>query len=579
MRETDPTRDRRVVLVGKRARFAVAEPFFESGPQLPLRRGSARVRPGRLALADVDRDGARLVQELGSPQTTRDVLDALLLDRGVRAEFPDELRAAARSAADEVRVAGSEGRADLSQLPTFTVDPASARDFDDAVSAEPNGDGWRLWIHIADVSAHVRPGTGLEAEAYERGTSVYVPGAVAPMLPAVLSEEACSLAPGAPRPAVSAELEVTAAGEVVSERYRRSWIRSDARLDYDELDEVFAGRRRPPDAVAEPVALARASAAALRDRRPVGSIGLSTTEPEFVFEDGDVVAAHRVAQTEAHGLIEQLMVTCNERVASLLERRRIPTLYRVHERPDPARVSFLLDQLRALDLPTPVAPDRMTGSEAAEIAGEASSLVARDAARRGHGADAYGGLVLRALQQARYSDQNLGHAGLGSAAYAHFTSPIRRYPDLVAHRSLLSAVGEAEDPPDSGVLASAAAHSSERERAAAAVQRDADDVCAAFLLERELFEAGWEREFEGEVSGVIPAAAFVAFGGSLGDTYEGFLPARHLRGDRFDLDETETALVGRRSGSRLRLGDPVSVRVERIEAARGRVDLLPVEEP
>jgi ribonuclease R len=210
---------------------------------------------------------------------------------------------------------------------------------------------------------------------------------------------------------------------------------------------------------------------------------------------------------------------------------------------------------------------------------EASRLVSREAARRGHGRAAYTSLVLRALKPAVYSAENLGHAGLGSPAYCHFTSPIRRYPDLVAHRALLSGLGAGEAEPDRGQVREAGVWCSERERDAMAIERDADDVCAAFLLERELFEAGPKATFDGEVTGLIDAGAFVAFGGSLGDTYEGFLPARRMGGrERYDLDETETAIVGRKTGRRVRLGDPVKVRVDGVEAARGRVDLVPVGE-
>ena len=570
-----PTRERRVVLIGRRARQLFAEPLFERGPQLPLTRRSIRAKAGGMALAELSRGGARVLAMLGSPDKARDVVDALLVDRGVDRKFAKAVDDEAGEAAAEP-VAAEGRRADLTALPTFTVDPATARDFDDAVSAERIDEGYRIWIHIADVSAHVRPGTALDAEAYRRATSTYVPGAVAPMLPASLSEGACSLSPGVPRQALTAELELTSDGEPIRERFQRTLIRSDARLDYDELDEIFAGRRTAPEPIQAPLEVARAAAAALRARRPDSAIGLSTTEPEFKFDGGDVISAHSLHQTEAHGLIEQLMVTCNERVATLLERRRIPAIYRVHEQPDPARIGFLFEQLAALDLPTPALPKRITATEAGELAGEASRLVTREGKRRGHGQDAYASLVLRSLQRAVYSERNLGHAGLGSTAYAHFTSPIRRYPDLIAHRAVLSSLTGQEPAPDPREMKSAALHCSEREREASSVERDADDVCAAFLLERELYEAGWEHEFKGEVSGVIAAAAFVSFGGELGDVYEGFLPARLLGGERFDLDETETALVGRRTGRRLRFGDPVTVKVEKIEKPRGRVDLAPV---
>jgi ribonuclease R len=185
--------------------------------------------------------------------------------------------------------------------------------------------------------------------------------------------------------------------------------------------------------------------------------------------------------------------------------------------------------------------------------------------------------VLRALKQAHYSDRNVGHAGLASEAYCHFTSPIRRYPDLIVHRGLLSAVGEGEEPPPREPVREAGVHCSEREREAARAEHRADDVCAAFLLERELFESGWDKQFEGEVTGLVGAGVFVAFGGELGDVYEGFVPARRLRGEWFELNETETALVGAKSGRAVSLGDPLTVQVERAEALRGRVDLEPVE--
>jgi ribonuclease R len=311
----------------------------------------------------------------------------------------------------------------------------------------------------------------------------------------------------------------------------------------------------------------------------VGALEIESFEPEFDFDaDGNVVAARSVPQTEAHRLIEHLMILTNEQVASLLERRGAATLYRVHEQPDPQRIEVLVEKLAALGVPTPPLPETFSGTEAGRLAGEISRLVAREAERRGHGRDAYTSLVLRSLKPAFYTDRNLGHAGLGSPAYAHFTSPIRRYPDLIAHRALLEAVGEGEEAPDPAEVREAGPWTSERERDAMYVERDADKVCAAFLLERELFESGWDRELDGEVSGLVGGGAFVRFRGELADVYEGFLPARLLRGERFDLDETETALVGRRTGRAVRMGDPVRVRVTKVDRPRGRVDLAPGDE-
>jgi ribonuclease R len=526
-----------------------------------------------------------------APKTARDAVEALLREelgwRGFRASHELEAGRAAEGAESR-----TGPRRDLTELPTFTVDPATARDFDDAVSARREGGSIRLWIHIADVAAHVPPGSPLDREARRRGNSTYAPGAVEPMLPHALSEGACSLAPGVERLAVTVEVELGGDGRPGVTAFYRSRIRSDARLDYDELDVIFSARAEAPETVAEPLAVAREAAAALGERRGATSLDVESFEPEFRFDSrGNVVGAHGVAQTESHQLIERLMILANEQVAQLLERKRVPAIYRVHARPDPPRIERLIAQLHGLGIPTPPLRGTPAPGEAAQLAADASRLVAREAARRGHGRDAYTSLVLRSLKQAQYSERNSGHAGLGSAAYCHFTSPIRRYPDLVVHRALLATLGEGEPAPSAAEVREAAQHCSERERESMRIERRADDICAAFLLERELGERSAAASsafapdsvvnaalaFEGEVSGLIRAGAFVAFRGELGDVYEGFLPARLIGGaERYELNESETALVGQESRRGLRLGDPVSVQVSGVEATRGRVDLEPV---
>jgi ribonuclease R len=507
------------------------------------------------------------------PRNAREALEALLYERlGWRA-FAASLELEAGRAADAAEDREAHRR-NLAELPTFTVDPATARDFDDAVSARREEDGLRLWVHIADVAAHVTPGSPLDLEARRRANSTYVPGTVEPMLPRALSEEACSLAPGVERLAITAEIELGLDGRPRAAGFYRSRIRSDARLDYDALDLVFAGRAAPPEQVAEPLAVAREAAAALGERRGATSLDVESFEPEFRFDAaGNVVAARSVAQTESHRLIERLMILANEQVAGLLERKRVPAVYRVHAPPDSNRVEHLVEQLHSLGIPTPPLRQGLAPGEAARVAAEASRLAIAEARRRGHGREAYTSLVLRSLMQAQYSDRNSGHAGLGSPAYCHFTSPIRRYPDLLAHRALLATLGEGERAPRAAEAREVAWHCSERERESARIEREADDVCAAYLLERELAERGAEVAFEGEVSGTIRAGAFVRFGGELGDVYAGFLPARTIGDERFELNETETALVGRESGGAVRLGDPVSVRVAEVETPRGRVDL------
>jgi ribonuclease R len=578
--EREAPRTAVVAVLEKRGRFLIGQPFFTRGPQLIVDR-DRRAAPGELALLRIGTRGggrgrghAQVVRRIGRPDVARDVIEALLLDRGLQRGFDAALeRAAAEAAAGIPDTDGA--RRDLRELVTFTIDPTSARDFDDAISAERRGaDAWRIWVHIADVCAYVRPGSPLDREAARRGTSVYVPGAVEPMLPEALSNGACSLRPDEERLAVTVELDLRGAA-VERSAFYRSTIRSDARLDYDRVDRIFAGQERAEEPWAAPLAAARAASTALAARREhEGALAIDSAEPDFAFDgEGHVTAAHRVVATESHRLIEHLMVLANEQVARVLAERRVPALYRVHERPDPTAAERLVAQLASLDVATPPLPEHLTPQQAAEVVTACSQQVERHVRRTGHGAIGLNNLVLRALKLARYDPQNLGHAGLGLTHYCHFTSPIRRYPDLVCHRALLAAVGGGEEPPPAARMAGAAEWASARERDAMAIERAGDDVARCFLLERELFEHGWDRDFEGEVTGVIGAGAFVAFG----EGYEGLLPVRKLRGEWWELGEEGTILHGTRSGGAIRVGDPVRVEVERVEAPRGRVDLLPVE--
>jgi ribonuclease R len=576
----------RVAVLARQGKFLVAEPFFGPGPRVVVSRDK-RFDIGDLVLLGSPKSGSRgkggggrratIERRLGRPDVARDVIEALMLDRGLPRRFDPAVQRAAREAS--AMPVDAEGRRDLRELATFTIDPVTARDYDDAISAEAIAGeaAWRVWVHIADVAAYVTPRSAIDREAYRRATSVYVPGTVEPMLPGELSNQACSLVPGADRATVTVEMTVSDRGVRGASMYR-SLIRSDERLTYEQVDRVFAGTDGAAEPWGAPLREARAAAAALGALRAGRSaIVIDSAEPSFQFDgDGHVVAAELSEQTESHRLIEHLMIAANEQVAGFLEERRIPTLYRVHERPDSMAVERLVDQLASLGVPTPPVPSGpLTPQVAADVIGEVSVAVADWVARTGQGARALNSLILRSLKQAYYDARNRGHAGLASPRYCHFTSPIRRYPDLVCHRGLLSAIA-GEPVPEASWVQGAGPWCSTRERAAMTIERDADDIAGCFLLERELFaSAERDRLFTGEVVGLIGAGAFVAFGER--GQFEGMLPVRRLGGDWWELNEQGTMLVGTRNGGALRLGDPVQVRVGRIDAPRGRVDLLPSE--
>jgi ribonuclease R len=521
-------------------------------PLLVDRKGLGNAGPGDLAVVLRRPGRARLERVLGRADDVQAVLEGLLVEEGLREGFEPHT-------APEPSL---EGRVDLRHLVAFTIDPETAKDFDDAISVRQEGDGLRAWVHIADVSFFVPAGSPLDHGASERAFSTYVPGLVAPMLPPELSDGTCSLRPNVDRLCVT--VEFPPAGEPL---FYRSAIRSDARLTYAQAERLDAERE-----VAEALGLLTGLARELRERRFArGALRIESPEIAFAFDGrGGVERAWLESEPVAHMLVEELMIRANEAVAGLLAGRKRETLYRVHERPDPQAIALLLAKLADLGVPAPAAPEmeNLSPAAAAELAAAISERVMEYTRRSGRGKEAFPALVLRALKQARYDPTNLGHSGLASPAYCHFTSPIRRYPDLVCHRALLRELGAGDDPPPEE-LGDQAEHTSAREREAAKVEYLADEICLAWLLDRQLFELGWEHAFEGEIIGAIGSGIFVRFG----EVFEGYLPARRLPGDYFELNPLGTALVGRRGGGTFRLGDPIGVRVQKIERYEGKVEL------
>ena len=542
---------RLVVEVSRRGKLTSGEPYFTPGVPIVLdAKGHGEVEPGDLAVVRTGRGRARVEEVIGPADRIENVLEALLVERGARQPFEPH------DPPDPV----DPNRVDLRDLLTYTIDPETAKDFDDALSFRREADGIRAWVHIADVSWFVGAGSPLDRGAARRAFSTYVPGTVAPMLPHELADDLCSLRPNQDRLCVT--VEIAPNGEPT---FYRSVIRSDARLTYGQAE-----RREAPPEILEALALNDALAQDLRAKRfERGALQVQTPEAVFRFDgDGGVADAWLESEPHAHVLVEELMILANELVAQFLSSRNRPALYRVHERPDPQAVELLLGKLAGLGVPTPPAPERMTPADAARVAGEASSRIAAYVEQSGRGRFAFSGLVLRALKQARYDRANLGHMGLASRAYCHFTSPIRRYPDLVVHRALLRELGLADDPPP-GDLEHLAEHASEREREAAQIEYLADEICLAWLLEQRLFQQGWDEAWDGEIVGVIGSGIFIRFG----EVFEGFLPARRLHGEFFEIDQLGIALVGRTTGRTFRLGDAISVRVESVSRNEGKVEL------
>ena len=430
---------------------------------------------------------ARIVERLGHSSDAGVISLLAIASHDIPTEFP----IAALAEAEAARPAPLVSRADLRDFPLVTIDGSDARDFDDAVWAEPDGDpgnpgGWHLVVAIADVAWYVRPGTALDREAMRRGNSVYFPDRVVPMLPEALSNDLCSLKPGVDRPCLAVHLWIDAAGAKRGHKFERAAMRSAARLTYEEVQATYEGRCTSPLPPERLTALYGAFAALAEARTRRGALELEISEHRVVLDSEQRPAAIvPVARLDSHRLIEEFMVLANVAAAEELEARRQLCMYRVHDAPDPEKI----EELRALLAEIKVGAMGFAKGQAPKP--ELFNRVLRAAAAT-PAASLVNELVLRCQAQAVYSPNNIGHFGLALRRYAHFTSPIRRYADLMVHRALIAAADAGQDfgagePPfdtDPSELATAAGHISATERRAAAAERTAIERYRATLLSR-----------------------------------------------------------------------------------------------
>ena len=445
----------------RRGKYSVADPLFveERRPILVARKLRRGADAGDIVLVRAREKGRSLrgevIRVIGSPDDPRNVYEALFASISVSRSFSPKVEEEAVSAAR--KEAGS--RKDLRSLATVTIDGADAKDFDDAISAERLDDGsYRLYVHIADVTFYVQPGEPLDSEARRRGNSVYLPGTVAPMLPRELSEEVCSLRPDEEKATVTVEMEVASSGEVKRSEVYRSLTVSDCRLTYEGVDAFLRGEGevQRPELVRTTYELSRR----LKMRAAVrGKLELGGREPEYEVDERGVPVSSRVRRsTPSRELIEELMVLANEEVAKMLRRRGAAgVVYRVHERPDLEPLELLAERLAAVGIYTEPTPENLS-----TIAQQAKS-------------DAVGYLILRSIPRAFYSPSPTGHYGLALENYTHFTSPIRRYSDILVHRALLG-----DEPPKD--LEEAANHISEREWQSILCERTADEYTLMWLM-------------------------------------------------------------------------------------------------
>ncbi len=535
---------------------------------------AGKARPGDMVVVEildfptrVEQATGRIVTVIGKPGEKGIATDIAIHSHGIPFEWPKSVLGEIKAYGAEVPRNAKAGREDLRGVSLVTIDGADARDFDDAVFCEKSGSGWRLLVAIADVSHYVGVATELDKEATRRGTSVYFPDRVVPMLPEVLSNGLCSLNPAVDRLCMVCEMRVSAEGKVTRSSFYEAVMRSKARMTYGQVADFLGGRKKnavPRDLQASISELHELYQAFAKARRRRGAIEIDLPQTQFKLnEDGEIERIEVVPRNDAHRLIEECMIAANVEAAKFLKKHRIPGLYRVHPKPDPDRFAELRLYLTSLGLkvahPDHVEPRHFTQlTRQIEDRPDATAITMA---------------MLRSLTHAEYSPKNVGHFGLSLQSYAHFTSPIRRYPDLLVHRAIRHIVRGGKpglydySPKDMERLG---AITSAHEKRAEEATRDVEAWLKCQYMEGHLGD-----EFDGVITGVTNFGLFVQITDLLTD---GLVHVTSLANDYYKYDSGSQRLIGERSGRVFSLGEPMRVRVQRVDMESRKIDFRPVDE-